>query len=649
MLPFGLQVSRTIDYRPEIDGLRAFAVVAVVFFHAGFPGFRGGFVGVDIFFVISGYLIGAILLRQIDAGTFRFPVFWLRRVRRLMPALVAMLAGTMAAGLLMLTGDDLRLLSSQTLSALTGWANLWMQGHAGDYWGRNAEGFPLLHTWSLAVEEQFYLILPLGLAWLRRKSGRGAWGICLALAAASLVFSVGATRLAPASGFYLLPSRMWELLAGTLLALREVDGRFETELAKARRWLGWAGILALGGAVVWMQRGRLFPAPAGLLPVVAAMLLIEGLRSEGLLRRMMASGPVVYVGRISYSWYLWHWPVLVFARPVMGEGDGVGWVALSFVLGAASYHFVEGATRGVGEERIPTRILTPVAVLGAFLVAVPHLGLRPVRSFPVPEYWADADANPLPSDIPWKAVESGLVGDWRRGMRARGDTNETVDVVVIGDSNAVMWLPAVREGCRSRGLTLASFGVAATTTFYVPEGADVRQYYFGSNWTDSTRREFDAARREGLRRLRPRVVLLCVAWSTLADWGRERFERELAELIRSAGGARVVVIGQPPSLPFGEGGIEAARVELGPWTSTAEPARAATDRKQVHGWIRDVAGRVSNVRFVETEARYLRGDRVVWEDAGQLIYVDNGHLSVAGALRSVDLFGEAVGGADPAR
>lgn len=294
-------MSASIQYRAEIDGLRSVAVLAVVAFHLGATWIRGGFVGVDVFFVISGFLITSIIARQRAEGTFRLRDFWVRRARRLLPVLGAVLALTTVGGYLILIGREFRFLGLQCVSVLTFWANLFMYLKAGNYWGPEAEDFSLLHCWSLSVEEQFYLLFPLAMVGLGRLGSRRAIWILVVLALASFGLAISGARRYPAATFYLLPTRAWELLMGCLLALgNERLGGWITD-RRVR-----AGLADLGGLMVLasfflVRKGNWFPAPAGLLPTVGTALLIGMGRESGWAGRFLKLAPVVYLGRISYS------------------------------------------------------------------------------------------------------------------------------------------------------------------------------------------------------------------------------------------------------------------------------------------------------------------------------------------------------------
>lgn len=356
-------------YRPEIDGLRALAILPVVFFHYRVPGFAGGFVGVDVFFVISGYLITSLIQSEMARGTFSLAHFYERRIRRIFPGLFAMIAVVTAAAYVFFFPFDLvRYAQSLFASALFG-ANFEFWREAG-YFDALANQKPLLHLWSIAVEEQFYLLFPALLILLRRSRPR------LRIAATGLIFVVSfvlgtwGTGAAPVATFYLLPARAWELMLGALLALGAFPAIRSCVVSNV---LAALGIVLIGAAVFSYTPQTPFPGPAALLPCVGTALVIHAADPKAtFVGRVLVVRPLVFVGLISYSLYLWHWPVYVLATYVHFREptglEGIALMALSFVLAILSWRFVERPFRKV-HLRIARRRLFPGAAFAAGLTA----------------------------------------------------------------------------------------------------------------------------------------------------------------------------------------------------------------------------------------------------------------------------------------
>ena len=340
-----------IAYRPEVDGLRAVAILGVLLFHV-FPRLLpGGFAGVDVFFVISGYLITSILLEEIQKGIFSLKRFYLRRVRRLFPALAIVLL------VILIVSPLLNPFSTSTVRSAVTWVlllsgNIFIWRATGDYWGPNVDENPLLHTWSLGVEEQFYLLFPLTLLLLMRFGRRRAFQLLALFCLGSFLCCVVGTRVRPSAAFYLPLTRAWELLAGCLLAFKARNP--VAPLAKNNRSGLWAGIglVLIVISYATLKGDHSFPGFKAALPVLGSVIVIGFTgRGTGAADWLLKRPAMVFIGKISYSLYLWHWPVLVFLRQISEnpllppllprEFTGVGCFILSTLLALASYAVIE--------------------------------------------------------------------------------------------------------------------------------------------------------------------------------------------------------------------------------------------------------------------------------------------------------------------
>lgn len=302
-------------YRPDIDGLRALAVIPVLGFHAGIPGFSGGFIGVDIFFVISGYLISRIILRDIAIGNFSMVTFAERRIRRILPALYAMMAACLVPAWFLMLPDDFENFG-QSLAATALSANNILLYLTSGYWGVTTEFKPLLHTWSLGLEEQFYVGYPLLLVLLSRlRKSWTAWVIAL-IAAASLIMAQICLPSMQTAVFLLLPFRMFELLTGAGLAWLETNGgyRVAAGCGLSPILVSNAGLLAIAASVILLTESSSVPGIAALIPISGAAALIACGPAVTPVGRLLAWQPLVTIGTISYSLYLWHQPLLAFYR-----------------------------------------------------------------------------------------------------------------------------------------------------------------------------------------------------------------------------------------------------------------------------------------------------------------------------------------------
>lgn len=332
-------------YRAEIDGLRALAVLPVILYHAGLAGFEGGFIGVDIFFVISGYLITRIILSDHAGGGFSYRRFYERRARRLMPALFLVIFCSLPFAILWMTPQQFWDYGQSIGYTVVFVANIGLEGETG-YFAPRADLFPFLHTWSLSVEEQFYLFFPVLLLLSLRLPLRLRLMLFAGLGAASLTLAQIRSETAPSANFYFLTTRAWELLAGALLAM---GGRLDAVDAGLRRVAGWAGLGLIAVGFVTIDSATPFPSVWALLPVLGTVLVIFGACADHGVGRLLSWRPLVLVGLISYPAYLWHQPLFAFARirslePVSTCGY-LGLGALSLVLAWLTWRFVETPVR----------------------------------------------------------------------------------------------------------------------------------------------------------------------------------------------------------------------------------------------------------------------------------------------------------------
>ena len=296
-----------MNYRKEIDGLRAIAVLPVILFHAGFSMFSGGFIGVDVFFVLSGFLITSILIEELEGGNFSLARFYERRARRILPALFVVLLACLPFAWMWMLPTVLRSFSDTLAAVVLFVSNNSLQQQSG-YFDASAEFNPLLHTWSLAVEEQFYVVFPLLLLvlWKLGRS-RVAWAVA-GLTVLSLLLSEYGRRHFPADNFYFSPSRAWELLVGSLCAFLIVGKQL-----RSSTWFSAAGMLLILYAIVFYERRTPFPGVYAVAPVLGTALILL-FSAKTAVARILSATPLVWVGLISYSAYLWHQPLFAFAR-----------------------------------------------------------------------------------------------------------------------------------------------------------------------------------------------------------------------------------------------------------------------------------------------------------------------------------------------
>jgi len=408
-------------YRPDVDGLRAVAVLAVLAYHA-FPSvLPGGFAGVDVFFVISGYLITGIIVDDLERGRFTYRNFYWRRIRRIFPALILVLAACLALGWLVLLPDEYAQLGKHVAAGAGFVSNIALWREAG-YFDSAAELKPLLHLWSLGVEEQYYLVWPLLLLLFRRHMG---WMIVV-LGAASFALNIWMVHTHPTAAFYLPFTRFWELLAGSYLA-------FAVRKEGSSRHLSILGMGLIVLGFILLEPQKAFPGWWALLPVLGAALLIRAGPQAWVNRRVLGHPAMVFVGLISYPLYLWHWPLLTYARIVHGGEPPVAFrlalLAASVLLAWLTYRLVEKPIRF---SKISGRAVPALATAMSALLIV---GIFAFQARFVPE----SASNPQLAEI------SRASGDWGYGAqtRFRGDSPRTV--LFFGDSHMEHYLPRIQR------------------------------------------------------------------------------------------------------------------------------------------------------------------------------------------------------------
>ena len=434
-------------YRADIDGLRAVAVLAVVMHHLSASLVPGGYVGVDVFFVISGYLITSIISREMAQGRFSFARFYERRARRIFPALFAVLAASLVAGYFLLLPSDYEATLRGTLGTLFFASNFVFWRDTGYFAATDAMINPLLHTWSLAVEEQFYVFFPVLLMLCFRCFRRHIVPIIIMCTVASLVVATLLVKSKGAAVFFLSPFRAWELLAGALLAFNVVPVIHTRAL---RELTSCVGLLAIAAACFVYDEMTTFPGLTALAPVLGAVAIIQaGASGPNLVGRFLQWRPVVYVGLISYSLYLWHWPLIVLTRYAIGMEPLTPYIPVLFVaslaLASLSYHFIEKPFRhGVHMSRRFLFLSSAVFVSALSLTSVVGLMMDGfVERFTSEVVQLDKMRS---SQIPFGSCDQRPAGEWC--TLGRSDIKPTM--LLWGDSHLLAWAPALDKSLASQ-------------------------------------------------------------------------------------------------------------------------------------------------------------------------------------------------------
>jgi peptidoglycan/LPS O-acetylase OafA/YrhL len=636
---------KRFNYRPEIDGLRALAVLSVLLYHYEF-GCTGGFVGVDIFFVISGYLITSLIWKDLESGRFSFGQFFERRMRRIAPPLIVMTAAVLVAGAFLLLSEDFKSLGKAAAWQAAFGANIHYWRDAGGYFTQAAGEKPLLHTWSLAVEEQFYLIVPFLLWALFKLHSFRARGPVLSLFGVGLVgsflLSVWGTAHAPIPSFFLLPTRACELMVGSFIAFVPPDSAF-----LSRRFVNEVlAVLGLGmmvGPVLVYTEQTPFPGTAAMVPCLGAGLFVLASRlhptvstgKEGdeltLLGKIFASRVPVFIGLMSYSLYLWHWPLLAFTRYSELEPitlwQRVGLMTASFVCAVLSWHFVETPfrTRRVAGSRAKVMALGAAGLVGTFVMGAAVVLLQgiPQRFSPDVRRYDSAQHDFKMKNLSIKSVRRGELVPL--GIADRGSPPA---ILVWGDSHGMAALPAVNEFLKERQL----YGVAATHTSTAPV----------LEWVARTRHRpnedsipFNREVIAYIKQSKIKTVLLVGYWPSYVTFPGffEALSSTLKELKRE--GIGVYVLGD---VPIHEFDVVRALVNY----ANKKDALISVQKKQFDSMRaeseavdRRVASAVRSAGavYIEVMPSFVDASRTYFdiEKSGVALYKDKQHLTTAGA------------------
>lgn len=644
--PESMSTRSPAAYRPDIDGLRALAIIPVLLFHGGFPAFSGGFVGVDVFFVVSGFLITSLVQREIAAGAFSYVAFWERRARRLLPPMFLVIFVSCGIAFAYFLPEDLEAFGESVFATSTFLSNVYFWLVAG-YFSTPDAPVPLVHTWSLAIEEQFYFFFPAVLMLLAATARSRRLSVIALIGGLSFLASLLMVEHAPDGAFYLLPSRIWELMLGALLALLPAGPRLKGGLADA---LLAIGLLMIAGAVVWYDASTPFPGIAALAPCLGTALLIwVGDQPGSVLKHVFINRVSVHVGRRSYALYLWHWPLLVFwatwsNKPLstVSTHEVAAVLALSFVLASLSLRFVEDPIR----RRTLLRSRASIFTFCLVCLSIPAV-------FGLAAYRSGGFSGRVPGDVLLIANANDLTDEQAAcgaGAICSIGVRENVEptFLVWGDSHATALLKVIDETAREHGLgglTAVQGGCPPVFDVTLPRN-------------NRACRERNDAIRELLDRSELEAVVLVGLWSAylddppLASQGGARddepsagevFARQLRLTVThlAGRGARVYVVEEPP-YPVA---FRPARVAFAMWHRSDSPQ---VDRIEdtVGLSVQDYRERTGRARALFEELIAAVPVQVVSQepflcvdafcpavDEGRSIFRDNTHLNNHGAMK----------------
>jgi len=617
--------SATPAYRLDIQGLRAIAVLSVVIFHVNGQWLPGGFVGVDIFFVISGFLITGILARELDGNSNSIGDFYRRRILRLFPALVLMLAGALVAGWLLLSPPEFAELGRTVASTMLFSSNFDFLDLSG-YFGGDAKLKPLLHTWSLAVEEQFYILFPLLLAMLWRGKRANVIRTIAALAVISLILSSWSAVKAPEEAFYLAPSRAFELLIGALTALYSAPTQISGRL---REFAALLGLALIGASLLFINEGMPFPGLAGLPPCLGTALVIEaGKHGDNRVGKWISNRPFLFFGAISYSLYLWHWPVLVFAR-YWSFGDPpplllVASVFIAIIAAWVSFQFVE---RPIQQYRWETHQVLMAGACAVVVGAAIGLSILAAKGFPqrfsepaLTLFSGVEDSNPRRKPC---HQNKGKVRPYSDACLFGSGVRPTL--AVWGDSHGAELVVALGERLNARGESAVQFTASACPPVM--------------GYRSETRPLCPTMNAQTLNGLvhdqRLRTVFLAANYGGYPDFSRSAFAEGLLQSVKALklSGKRVIVLAPIPIMKDDPPAVLGRMEARGKDPASYGVSRVEHDRK--NAWVRGLLSSLSEAGAIVVDPTDTLCDQRLCiayvRENGRAAYFNRNHVSVTGA------------------
>jgi len=644
------------EFRTDIEGLRGVAILLVVAFHAGVSWLAGGYVGVDVFFVLSGYLITGMLTRElVDTGDIDLPEFYARRARRLLPAFGVVVLATIALTLWMYAPIDRPAITADARAVALHYGNVVFANGAINYHATSDN--PFLHTWSLAVEEQFYIVWPLLFAFVARnwagheeeetrKRLLAALGIAGTI---SLFASLWVTRVAQPWAFFGMPTRIWEFAVGGVVALAITGEPPKTE--RVGTMLQIAGLVAIGAAALLLHAATPYPGSAAVLPVAGtAALLIGGRRApDGAVSHVLSTPLLRFFGRVSYSWYLWHWPLVGLGAVIdwkIGVAGRAAWSIIALGLAILTLRFVEEPARRSDWFKKRPQWINLGALAASFAIALIAYGasIAAARSAAAPEQRSFAAARE-------DAMDHECWGSLIENATAPcvfGDVRSQQTVVLFGDSHAEHWLPAMDRLARARNWRVVAMIKPACPVADVPELVNMRLKRYYSECT--------SWRRAMLRRIvamHPAAVVLSsfdhyvdpsgltADWKISADQWGAGLRRTYTMLARA--GINTLAIRGTPNAGFDVPSCLSRRASEAPFSDT--PCAYQFNQSLVPSAVaaQNVAARgVSTLAFVDMNDRICGRAVCPVVQRGAIVFRDGNHLTATFSRNEAPVLGQRI-------
>ncbi len=634
-----------VNYRPEIDGLRTIAILPVILFHLGYNWISGGFYGVDVFFVISGYLITTILVNKVSSGNFTMFEFWSRRVKRLFPALLSVTLFFLILYPFVVFKPEIKTLSADVFPAIFSYFNIYALFHFGDYWGATAEKSYFLHTWSLSVEEQFYLIYPFFLFFVY-KYFKNFLIPLLVITFLSLTLYLGFLGPHADYAFYLLPCRIWELSVGGILSL--YSGRIlikNNSIKNAVLLFGLGLILCSYFFPILINNKNGYSA---LLAVIGVGIILAVCTPKDFLGKLLATKPFVYIGKISYSLYLWHWPIIVLFASFSFQLSQYNKhfinsiiFGITILMSVLSYQFIENKTRNAKHTLKLVLILIISAVSLAFYYTSDSFNIYYASKYnQVKSYIKYYDISPTPENLnQFKMLTYDVIIPEQKPIYKHAYQKEGIttiingkhpELMVLGDSHGVMWANILNEVCDSLKISRSFYTANGTKPFF--DIKNINSQPANDYFNQEERTAYAKSVIKNIDAWKPAVIIIACRWDNITPDEKAQFLNLLDYL--NSKPVKVILFCQPPKLEF------VAENNAGQYFSflNINPVRgfryleSTPNEKTIaaNNDIKNLKKKYGNIEIYDAYATMIKNGKVVVSHNKELFYFDDDHLSFQG-------------------
>ncbi len=625
-----MKLHPNIKYRSDIDGLRALAVLSVILFHINPNWIPGGFLGVDIFFVISGYLITLILTKEVDSTRkINIVNFYKRRIKRIFPALLFVLIPTFIAGFLLFAPDDLLALSKSMVWSFFSVANIYFYTSIDTgYFATGSSELPLLHLWSLGVEEQFYILWPFIVLLLLKYVPTIKKRILLTsiLFAGSLVWAQLIIVANHSFAYYMLPTRSWELLGGAMVALLVHNGFRKQNIVN--EVMAFFGLLAIILSFIFVSESDPVPGIAAL-PVIigSSLLILSGISYQTYIGRLLSLKVLIGIGLVSYSAYLWHWPILAFLRYALVDIDlyvSIFVIILTFGLATISYFFIETPLRknNVSTKNVflwyfivpailivTVSIYTSKSILKKSSWVYPETKIENIKSTTLPAY--NYNYNCQYSKFDTLAYKQ---------ERCVYPKNKKPNVFLIGDSNAAHYLGMIRVFADYYGFTVRNATQSSCPLIFDGE----------YSWINKNYQEGCSIYRHSVQEqaIQYNTVIIGGDWSSYNTQFKQHFSRTIDTLSREV--KKVIILGKIPLMPGYSNACEIRSIKM-PWINCANRFTNKKNEVSINHFIKELTKKYSNVYYFDIRNQICNGKECSPYLEGGPLYYNRGHLSMHGS------------------